>query len=59
MYALYDAHFTEFSTSDWNRIIESQSWKGPTRSSSPTVFPLPLLPQATKPYLVDPHPDAS
>ena len=40
-------------------IIESQGWKGPTRSSPPTVLPLPLLPQATKPYLVAPHPDAS
>ena len=39
-----------------HRIIESQ---GPTRSSSPTVLPLPLLPQATKPYLVASHPDAS
>ena len=37
---------------DLNRIIESQGWKGPTRSSSPTVLPLPLLPQATEPYLV-------
>ena len=34
---------------------ESQGWKGPTRSSSPTVLPLPLLPQATKPYLIAPH----
>jgi len=42
-----------------HRIIESQGWKGPTRSSSPTVLPSPLLPQATKPYLVTPHPDAS
>ena len=41
------------------RIIESQGWKGPTRSSSPTVLPLPLLPQATKLYLVAPPPDAS
>ena len=41
------------------RIIESQGWKGPTRSSSPTILPLPLLPQATKPYLVAPHPDTS
>ena len=41
-----------------HRIIESQGWKGPTRSSSPIVFPLPLLPQATKPYLEAPHPDA-
>ena len=40
-------------------IIESQGWKEPTRSSSPTVLPLPLLPQATKPYLVASHPDAS
>ena len=40
-------------------IIESQGWKGPTRSSSPTVLPLPLLPQAPKPYLVAPHPDTS
>lgn len=38
-------------------IIESQSWIGPTRSSCPTV--LPLLPEATKPYLVSPHPDTS
>ena len=37
----------------WNhRILGSQGWKGPIRSSSPTVLPLPLLPQATKPYLV-------
>ena len=42
-----------------HRIIESQGWKGPTRSSSPAVLPFPLLPQATKPYLVAPHPDAS
>lgn len=40
-------------------FIESQGWKGPTRSSSPAVLPLPLLPQATKPYLIAPHPDAS
>ena len=40
-------------------VIESQGWKGPTRSSSPTILPLPLLPQATKPYLIAPHPDAS
>jgi len=31
------------------RIMESQGWKGPTRSSSPTVVPSPLLPQAIKP----------
>ena len=42
-----------------HRIIESQGWKGPTRSSSPTVLPLPLLPQATEPYLISPHPDTS
>jgi len=42
-----------------NRIIESQGWKGPTRSPSPTVLPSPLLPQATKLYLIAPHPDAS
>ena len=42
-----------------DRIVESQGWKGPTRSSSPTVLPLPLLPQATEPYLIAPHPDAS
>jgi len=41
-----------------HRIIEFQGWKGPTRSSNPTVLPLPLLPQATKPYLAAPHPDA-
>ena len=40
-------------------IIESQGWKGPARSSSPTVLLLLLLPQATKPYLVAPHPDTS
>ena len=40
-------------------IIESQGWKGPARLSSPTVLPLPFLPQATKPYLVAPYPDAS
>jgi len=34
-----------------HRIIESQGWKGPTRSSSPAILPLPLLPQATKPFL--------
>ena len=34
-----------------DRIVESQGWKGPTRSSSPNILPLPLLPQATKPYL--------
>ena len=45
--------------SKYYRIIESQGWKGPTRSSSPAVLPLLLLPQATKPYLVAPHPDAS
>lgn len=39
------------------RIIESQGWKGPARPSSPAVLPLPLLPQATKTYLVAPHPD--
>jgi len=33
------------------RIIESQGWKQPARSSSPTAFPFPLVPQATKPYL--------
>ena len=37
--------------------MESQGGKGPTGSSSPIVLPLPLLPQATKPYLVAPHPD--
>ena len=42
-----------------HRIIESQGWKGPTRSSSLTILPFPLVPQATKPYLVAPHPDAS
>ena len=42
-----------------HRITESQDWKGPTRSSRPTVLPLLLLLQATKPYLVAPHPDAS
>ena len=42
-----------------HRIIESRGWKGPTRSSSPTILPLPLLPQATKPYLIAPHPDTS
>ena len=42
-----------------HRIIESQGWKGRTRSSNPTVLPLPLLPQVTKPYLAAPHPDAS
>ena len=42
-----------------HRIVESQGWKGPTRSSSPTVLPPPLLPKATKPYLIAPHPDAS
>ena len=41
------------------QIIESEGWKGATRSSSPTILPLPLLPQATKPYLIAPHPDAS
>lgn len=40
-------------------LIESQGWKGSTRSSIPTVLPLPLLSQATKLYLVAPHPDAS
>lgn len=39
-------------------MIESQGWKGPARSSSPTVLPSPLLPQATKSYLIAPHPDA-
>lgn len=29
-----------------HRIIESQGWKQPARSSNPTVLPLPLLPQA-------------
>ena len=42
-----------------HRITESQGWKRPARSSSPTAFPFPLVPQATKPYLVAPHPDAS
>ena len=28
-----------------HRIIESQGWKGRTRSSSPTILPSPLLPQ--------------
>ena len=42
-----------------HRITESQGWKGPTRSSSPTILLLPLLPQATKLYLGAPHPDAS
>jgi len=36
-------------------IIESQGWKGPIRSPSPTVLPLPLQSQATKPYLVALH----
>jgi len=44
-----------FSQFVYDRIIESQGWKGPTRSSCPTIFPLPLLPLATKPYLVAPH----
>ena len=34
-----------------HRIIESQGWKWPARSSSPTAFPFPLVPQATKPGL--------
>ena len=42
-----------------HRITESQGWKGPTRLCSPTMLLLSLLPQATKPYLVAPHPDAS
>jgi len=42
-----------------HRIIESQGLKGPRRSSSSTVVPLPLLPQTTKPYLVAAHPEAS
>ena len=42
-----------------DRITESQGWKGPVRSSSPTILPLPLLPQATKPYLVAPHLDTT
>ena len=32
-------------TTHIHRIIESQGWKGPTGSSSPTIPPLPLLPQ--------------
>lgn len=39
--------------------MESQGLKGPTRSSSSTYLPLPWLPQATKPYITAPHPDAS
>ena len=42
-----------------HRIIESQGGKRPIRSPDPTIFSLPLLPQATKPYLAAPHPDAS
>jgi len=42
-----------------HKIRESQGWKGPTRSFSPTILPLLLLPQATKPCLIAPHPDAS
>jgi len=42
-----------------HRTTESQGWKGPTLSSSPTILPLQLLPQATNPYLVAPHPDTS
>jgi len=49
----FQSHFED------HRIIESQGWKGSTRSSSPTVLPLPLLPQATKPYLVAPQPGTS
>ena len=30
------------------RITESQGWKGPTRSSSPALLPLPLLPMVVK-----------
>ena len=50
-----------FEGSSWivdQYVTESQGWKGPTRSSSPTVLPSPLLPQATQPYLIAPHPDA-
>lgn len=36
---------------------ESQDWKGPARSSSSTILLLPLLPPATKPDLIAPHPD--
>jgi len=36
-----------------HRIIEWQGWKWP--ASSPTAFSFPLVPQATKPYLVAPH----
>ena len=46
----------------WNTshgITESQGWKGPTRPSSPTILPSVLLPQATKPCLLAPHPDTS
>ena len=46
-------------TTSWNhRIIESQGWKGPARSSSPTVS-ITVATTGTKPYLVAPHPDAS
>ena len=39
---LYHSHQQE-EWSQNHRITESQGWKGPTRSSSPTVLPLPLL----------------
>lgn len=41
------------------RTTESQGRKVPTRSSSLTVLLSPLISQATKLYLVAPHPDAS
>ena len=41
-------------TSIFHRITESQGWKGSTGSSTPTVLPFPLQPQATKPYLSKP-----
>jgi len=51
------SHWELYACSPFHGNIESQGLKGPTRSPSPTVLPLPLLPQATKPYLVAPHPD--
>lgn len=41
-----------------HRVIQSRGSKGSARSSGPPVFPLLLLPQAAKPFLLASHADA-
>ena len=46
-----EVDYSQLNNKYIHRIIGSQGWKGPTRSSRANILPLPLLPQATKPYI--------